>query len=125
MRGAVDRLEAMTILLAAVETGSLSGASRKLRIPLATVSRRVSELERHLKIRLLLRSTRKLVLTEAGRDYVSSCRQIMDDIAEAERTAAGEYRSPRGELVIAAPDVIGPNHVVPVVAQFLQHYPEI
>ena len=55
----MDRLEAMTILLAAVDTGSLSGASRHLRIPLATVSRRVAELEEHLKVRLLHRGIAK------------------------------------------------------------------
>jgi DNA-binding transcriptional LysR family regulator len=115
----------MTILLAAVDTGSLSAASRKLRLPLAKVSRRVAELEKHLKVRLLLRGTRKLVLTEAGRGYVDACRQVIEDIVEAERTAAGEYRSPRGELIIAAPEVIGPDHVVPVVVEFLQAFPEI
>ena len=85
----MNRLEAMTILLAAVDTGSLSAASRQLRVPLATVSRRISELEQHLKIRLLLRGSRKLTLTEAGRTYVASCRRIIEEIAEAERAAAG------------------------------------
>jgi DNA-binding transcriptional LysR family regulator len=121
----MDRLEAMTILLMAVDTGSLSAASRQLRIPLATVSRRVSDLEAHLNVRLVLRGGRKLVLTDAGRDYVVSCRQIMEDIEEVERTAAGEYRAPQGELIIGAPLVIGRNHVVPVLVEFLRTYPEI
>lgn len=121
----MDRLEAMTILLAAIDTGSLSAASRKLGIPLATVSRRVSELEDHLKVRLLLRGTRKLVLTEAGRSYVASCRRIMEDIAEAERTASGEYCAPRGDLTISVPQIIGRTHFLPVVLEFLQAYPEI
>ena len=121
----MDRLEGMTILLAAVDTGSLSAASRQLRLPLATVSRRVSELEEHLKIRLLLRGHRKLTLTEAGRSYVASCRRIMEDIAEAERTAAGEYLTPRGELTISVPQVVGRVHVMPIVAEFLRAYPDI
>jgi DNA-binding transcriptional LysR family regulator len=121
----VDRLEAMTILLAAVDTGSLSAASRQLHIPLATVSRRVSELEEHLHVRLLLRGTRKLTLTDAGRDYVASCRRILEDLVEVERTATGEYRSPQGELIISAPQVIGRHHVVPVLVEFLHAYPEI
>ena len=79
----------MTVLVAAVDTGSLSAASRKLRIPLATVSRRVAELESHLKTRLLNRGNRKVVLTDAGRGYVASCRRIMEEIAEVERTASG------------------------------------
>jgi DNA-binding transcriptional LysR family regulator len=115
----------MTILLAAVDNGSLSAASRQLRIPLATVSRRVSELEEHLKIRLLLRGNRKLVLTEAGRTYVASCRRIMEDIAEAERTATGEYHAPQGELIISVPEVMGRAHALPVIVDFLRAYPDI
>src|ERR1700752_5003231 len=115
----MDRLEGMTILLAAVDTGSLSAASRQLRLPLATVSRRVSELEEHLKIRLLLRGRRKRTLTDAGLSYVASCRRIMEDIAEAERAAAGEYLRPRGELTISVPQVLGRVHVMAVVAEFL------
>jgi DNA-binding transcriptional LysR family regulator len=111
----MDRLEAMTILLAAVEHGSLSAASRKLHIPLATVSRRVSELEDHLNIRLLLRGTRKLVLTDAGRAYIASCRRILEDIAETERIASGEYHAPQGELVVSVPQFVGRSHVLPVV----------
>ena len=121
----MDRLEAMRVLLAAVDAGSLSEASRQLHMPLATVSRRVAELEDHLRVRLLLRGTRKLTLTDAGRDYVASCRCILEDLEEMERTAAGEYRTPQGELVISAPQVIGRHHVVPVLVEFLHAYPEI
>ena len=121
----MDRLEAMTILVAAIDTGSLSAASRHLRIPLATVSRRVSELEQHLNVRLLHRGNRKLALTDAGRDYVASCRRIMEEIAEVERTASGEYRAPQGELIISAPAVMGRSHVLPVVTEFLRAFPDV
>lgn len=121
----MDRLEAMSILLTAADTGSLSAASRQLRIPLATVSRRVSELEEHLKVRLFRRGHRRLALTEAGRGYVSACRGIIEDIADAERTAAGEYHTPQGELTISAPVVVGRTHVLPVVTEFLRLYPDI
>src|SRR5260221_12880567 len=99
----MDRLEAMTILAAAADTGSLSAASRHLRIPLATVSRRVSELEAHLNGRLLHRGNRELEVTEAGRSYVASCRRILEEIAEAERAASGEYLEPQGQLIITVP----------------------
>src|SRR5262249_41454141 len=121
----MDRLEAMTILLAAVDTGSLSAASRHLRIPLATVSRRVAELEEHLHVRLLHRGHRKVILTDAGRSYVDSCRRIMEEIAEVERTASGEYRAPQGELIITAPAVLGRSHVLPIVAEFQRAFPDI
>lgn len=121
----MDRLEAMRILVASVDTGSLSAASRQLHIPLATVSRRVSELEEDLRVRLLLRGTRKLTLTDAGRDYVIACRRILEDLQEAERTATGEYREPQGELVVSAPQVVGRHHVVPVLVEFLKAHPKI
>lgn len=62
----MDRLEAMSVVLAVVEAGSLSAAARRLNTPLATISRKVSELESHLRTKLFDRSSRKLVLTEAG-----------------------------------------------------------
>ena len=62
----MDRLAAMSLFAATVEAGSFSAASRKLGVPLPTVSRKVSELERHLKARLLIRSTRKLALMMTG-----------------------------------------------------------
>lgn len=121
----MDRLESMSTLLAATEAGSLSAASRRLGVPLATVSRRVSELEAHLRTRLLVRTSRRLALTDAGRDYVAACRRILEDIGEAERAAAGEYSAPRGELRITAPVVFGRLHVLPIVTGFLDAYPDI
>jgi DNA-binding transcriptional LysR family regulator len=121
----MDRLEAMSAFLAAVEAGSLSGASRKLGMPLATLSRKVSELETHLRTRLVTRTSRRLILTDAGRSYVAACKRILDDVREAERAAAGEYSAPKGELIVTAPIVFGRLHVLPVVLEFLNTYPEI
>jgi DNA-binding transcriptional LysR family regulator len=115
----------MSTLLAAVEAGSLSAASRKLGTPLATVSRRVSELEAHLRTRLVNRTSRRLILTDAGRSYVAACKRILEDISEAERAAAGEYSAPRGNLIITAPIVFGRLHVLPVVLEFLTAYSDI
>jgi DNA-binding transcriptional LysR family regulator len=121
----MDRLEAMSALLAAVDAGSLSGASRNLGMPLATLSRKVSELETHLRTRLVTRTSRRLILTDAGRSYVAACKRILDDVREAERAAAGEYSAPKGELIITAPIVFGRLHVLPVLLEFLKTYPEI
>ena len=121
----MDRLDAMSTLLAAVEAGSLSGASRKLGMPLATVSRKVSELEAHLKTRILNRTSRRLELTDAGRDYVAACKRIIEEIEEAERAASGEYKAVKGNLVITAPIVFGRLHVLPIVTDFLKAYPDI
>jgi DNA-binding transcriptional LysR family regulator len=121
----MNRLEAMRVLLAVIDAGSLSAAGRKLGMPLATVSRKVSDLETELKTRLLIRSTRQLTLTEAGRGYVAACRRILDDVNEAERAAAGEYSAPRGDLVVTAPVVFGRLHVLPVLIEFLRAYSQV
>lgn len=120
-----DRLEAMSILLAVVDTGSLSAASRKLGLPLATISRKVSELEAHLSTRLLNRSSRGLSLTDHGQNYVIACRRILEDVAEAERAASGEFSAPKGNLVVTAPVVFGRLHVLPIIVEFLNVYTDI
>ena len=121
----MDRLDSMKVLVAAIEAGSLSAAARRIGVPLATVSRKVSELEAHLKTRLLIRSSRRLTLTDAGQTYITACNRILEHIAEAERAARGEYSAPRGELTISAPVALGRLHVLPVVTEFLQAYPDI
>ena len=121
----MDRFEAMRTLLAAVDGGSLSAASRSLGVPLPTVSRRVSDLEAHLSAQLVVRTSRKLLLTEVGRAYVASCRRVLDEVGEAERLAAGEYRVPRGDMLLTAPIMFGRMHVEPIVLAFLKTYPEI
>lgn len=121
----MNRLDAMSTLVAAVDAGSLSAASRKLNVPLATVSRRVSDLEKALRTKLLVRTSRRLELTNAGRSYVVACRDVLAAVDQAERTAAGEYAVPRGELVVTAPIVFGRLHVLPVIIDFLNTYPDI
>lgn len=121
----MNLLESMSILVAVVDAGSLSAAARRLDMPLATVSRKVGQLESHLKVRLLHRTTRQLSLTDAGVSYVAACRRVLEEIGEAEREATGEYASPKGALVITAPIVFGRLHLVPVVAEFLAQYPQI
>ena len=121
----MDRLDAMTVFLAVLDDGSLSAAGRRLGMPLATVSRKLAELENHLGARLLNRSTRRLALTDAGHAYEQACRRILDDVEGAERAAAGEYDTPRGELAITAPIVFGRLHVLPVVTDFLRVNAEV
>ncbi len=121
----MDRLEAMAVFAAIVDGGSLSAASRRLKVPLATVSRKLADLEAHLKTRLITRSTRKLALTDAGRDYLGACRQILEQVDEAERAASGAYANVKGQLVVAAPIVFGRLHLVPVAAAFLEVHPEV
>ena len=121
----MDRLEAMSLFVDVVECGNLSAVGRKLDIPLATVSRRIADLEAHLKTRLLIRASRKVSLTDAGAEYLETCRQVLDLVQQAERAAAGEYKAPKGDLVITASVAFGQVHLGPIVNEFLEKYPEI
>lgn len=121
----MDRFDAMTVLLAVVEAGSLSGGARHLRAPLATVSRKVSELENHLGTPLFVRSRGGLRLTESGRAFVSATRRILGQLEEAEREAAGEFSTPRGTLHVTAPIAFGERHLLPVALEFLAQHPDI
>lgn len=121
----MDRFDAMTLFVASIEEGSFSAAGRKLGVPLPTVSRKVAELESRLKTRLLVRSTRKLALTEAGAAYLAACRRILEEVQEAEARATGEYTVPRGDLALTAPIVFGRLHIVPVITEFLSRFAEI
>ncbi|MBP1841806.1 DNA-binding transcriptional LysR family regulator [Rhizobium petrolearium] len=121
----MDRFEAMRTLVAAIDGGSLSAAARSLNVPLPTVSRRVSDLETFLGSQLVVRTSRKLLLTEAGTAYVASARRVLEELSEAERAASGEYRAPRGELLVTAPIAFGTLNVAPIVHDFLAAYPDV
>ena len=121
----MDRLDAMATLLQVVQAGSLSEAARQLGMPLATVSRRLSELEAHLQVRVLNRSSRRLSLTDAGQLYIEACKRILDQVEDAERSIAGVYQEPKGRLTVTAPVVFGRVHMIPIVAAFLEEYPDI
>jgi DNA-binding transcriptional LysR family regulator len=121
----VDRLEAMSFLVASAEAGSFSAAGRLLGVPLPTISRKIAELETLLNAQLLIRSTRRLSLTEAGTTYISACKRILEQVEEAQSQAAGEFTLPRGTLTMTAPIVFGRLHIVPIVDDFLAKFPQI
>ncbi|KYG01897.1 LysR family transcriptional regulator [Sorangium cellulosum] len=121
----MDRLDAMLVFLAVVDTGSLSAAGRRLQAPLPTVSRKVAELERHLGTQLLIRTSRRVELTEAAREYAIAARHILEQLQEAEQAVAGEYQEPRGELAVTAPTMFGELHVLPIASEFLAAHPKI
>lgn len=121
----MDRFEALRSLVVAVDEGSFSRAAKRSGVPLPTVSRRIADLEEHLGAQLLVRTSRGLVLTEAGEQFVVTARRLLDDLDDAERAASGEYRAPRGQLVVTAPLGLGRLHVAPIVHDFLAAYPDV
>lgn len=121
----MGRFEEMSIVLAVAEAGSLSAAARRQKMPLATVSRKLSELEAHLRTKLFNRSSRALVPTDVGRSYIAAAKRILADVAEADRAASGEYTTPRGDLSVSAPVTLGRIYLQPVLMEFLATYPEV
>jgi DNA-binding transcriptional LysR family regulator len=121
----MDRFEAMSMLIEVADRGSFSAAARSMNVPVATLTRKVSELEAVLGATLLVRTTRKIDLTDAGASYVNAARRIVEQVEEAEQEAAGEFTAPKGRLVITAPIQFGQLHVLPVVADFLAQFPQI
>jgi DNA-binding transcriptional LysR family regulator len=121
----MDRLEAMSIVLGVAETGSLSAAARRLNTPAATASRKITELEAHLRAKLFDRTSQKLTLTATGSTFVAAAKRILSDLSEAERAASGEYTAPTGELILTAPVAVGRIYLMPILAEFLLSYPEI
>ncbi|MBB1202849.1 LysR family transcriptional regulator [Enterobacteriaceae bacterium 89] len=121
----MDRFEAMNLLVMIADKGSMSAVSRETGASLTAVSRKIADLEKLIGVRLLIRTTRKLTLTEAGIAYVSAARNILEAVENAEKIAAGEYLTPKGELVITAPTMFGRLHLLPVINRFLARWPEI
>ena len=90
----MDRIESMSVIVAIAEAGSLSAASRQLRMPVPTVSRKLSELEGRLKTQLFQRSSRQVSLTDAGRSYIEACKRIIEQVDDAEKEASASTALP-------------------------------
>ena len=94
-------------------------------MPLPAVSRKIAELESHLGTQLLIRSTRKVTVTDSGQRYYEEVRQILDAIWDAESRVSGEYQSAKGRLSITAPTLFGRLHVLPTVNDFMKIHRDI
>lgn len=121
----MDRLDAMKVFIAALDEGSLAGASRKTGRSAAAVSRAIVFLENHVGVPLLHRTTRSIKLSEAGERYASACRKILTDLEEADRQAAGERSVPRGTLTITSTVFTGVEILRPIVDAFMDEYPTV
>ncbi|MBR2535689.1 MAG: LysR family transcriptional regulator [Hyphomicrobium sp.] len=121
----MDRLRAIGVFVEVANAGSLSGAARQTGEPLTNVSRLLAQLEEHLGLTLIERTTRRMVLTAAGRDYLTTCRSVLDALNGAEQTLAGKSQELSGEISVTAPVGLGRLHVLPLVTAFLKTYPLI
>lgn len=107
------------------ELGSMSAAARDQRTSPAVASARISDLEKHLGVRLFNRTTRSLKPTESGRMFYEGAQRVLDAIAAAEATVLDAARNPRGTLFVAAPLGIGRRLIAPHVPAFKAEYPQI
>ena len=107
------------------ELGSMSAAARDQRTSPAVASARISELEKHLGIRLFHRTTRSLQPTENGRIFYDGARRILEAIEEAEAAVMDVTQNPRGTIFVAAPLGIGRRFIAPYVPLFKDQYPQI
>lgn len=119
----MDRWQAMRIFSQVVDSGSFAQAAKMLHMSPPSVTRAIAALEQQIGTRLLVRTTRSVKLTAAGEGYVADCRRILAEIAEAEANAAGSFTHPAGLLTVTAPALFGRIHVLPIVLDFLDHYP--
>jgi len=121
----MDQLRQMQTFVAVVQAGSFVGAAERLDTSKALVSRMVLDLETHLGTRLLNRTTRRLSLTDAGSDYVERCRQILEDVADADAAASQGASQINGRIKLNAPLTFGNLHLAPLWGEFLKLHPHM
>ena len=121
----MDKLRALRTLVAIADGGSLTAASRTLETSLQSVMRSLSDLEDSLGTRLVHRTTRRLTLTGAGREYLDSVRRVLADLEDADQVAQSGQSAPRGNLVLTAPVLLGQMHVAASVTRFIERHPDI
>lgn len=121
----MDRLNLIVAFVKVVDTGGFSSAARALDLSPPAVTRAVNELESHLGVRLLTRTTRSVRVTEAGLRYAEDCRAILAQLNEADEAVAGLSSAARGHLIITAPAGFGAMCVTPVVTEYLELFQEV
>ncbi len=121
----MDRLHLINVFVAVCDTNGFASGARKLGISPPAVTRAINELEAHLGVRLLTRSTRVVRVTEAGARYADDCRLILAQLAEADESVTGTQVTPRGHLTITAPVLFGAKFVAPIVTEYLRRHAEV
>ncbi|HIF9421122.1 TPA: LysR family transcriptional regulator [Photobacterium damselae] len=118
-------LNTVAIFAQVVECGSFTQAAEALELTKSTVSRKVAELESHLGVRLLTRSTRHITLTQEGELFYQSCAQMMDIISQAELEVTANQDQVRGRINIAMPVEVGQQVLIPYINEYLRQYPNV
>lgn len=121
----MDQLHLITVFVAVVDANGFAAGARKLGISPPSVTRAINELEAHLGVQLLARTTRVMRVTESGARYADDCRLILAQLAEADASVAGAQMTPRGHLTITAPVLFGAKFVAPIVTEYLDRHADV
>ncbi|WP_274426072.1 LysR family transcriptional regulator [Chelativorans sp. YIM 93263] len=121
----MDQLQAIRVFRQAVELGSFAEAARRMALSPAAVSKNIRELEAHLHVRLLNRTTRRMSLTEAGERYFEQIARILDDLSEADSSLGPMQRMPSGLLRVSAPMAFTLTRLSDAIVGFLDRYPDL
>ena len=121
----LSALHDMTLFVEVARTGSFSRASANIRVPGATLSRRIAAMEREFGVRLFDRTTRKVELTEAGRRYFERCESLVDEARLAQEALRDAAKGLTGHVRVSMPVDMGVNHVGPLLPEFARRYPGI
>ena len=117
--------EGVLEFVAVVDTQSFTKAAQKLKTSVAQISRRVSAMEERLAVKLLIRTTRKISVTEAGQTYYHHCRSLVDGLEAAELAVTQMQTTPKGLIKVTAPVAYGESYIVPLLHDFLELHPQI
>ena len=121
----MDKLNAISVFCKVIETQSFTQAANQQNISVAMASKLVSQLEEHLKTRLLQRTTRKIVPTEAGMLYYQRCQAILLDLSEADSSISNMTTSLQGNLLISVPRDFGLLYISPNLSKFIELHPNL
>ncbi len=121
----MNQFEDMQTFVRIVEAGSITKAAEQLNTAKSAVSRRLTELEKRLAVKLLIRTTRSQTLTNSGLSYYQQCLRIIDDVAEIESSIRDEHCALKGKIKLAAPLSFGLAHLGSALQQFNEIHPDI
>lgn len=121
----MDRLQTIRVLLRVVDEGSFAAAARALEVSPANVTRMISDLEAHLSVRLLQRTTRRIALTEAGNNYVQQMRGVLHEMDEVEASLSQATTKVQGTLKLFGSTVLASQMLAPVVTEFRKLHPDV
>jgi len=121
----MNKILCMTAFVNVVQTGGFSSAGRKIGIATTLISRYIAQLEDDLGVLLLQRTTRKVTTTQVGFAYYQRCLPLLDEISELESMVKLSHVIPHGKLVLSAPTSFSEIHLMPVLSEFIEQYPEV